>query len=160
VFVCVACFIVWLCHSQTVFVVCLCVSPAVLCVCVCDLFLFLQTITHSFKCGGVVLRVVVCGVVLVVSCVVWCCSCCAFVCVTCFSTYRRLLAALSAGGGVVLRVVVCGVVLVVSCVVLFLSCCCVCDLFLLLQNRLNMNRIRAFFIRSACFPRRPEVLPL
>jgi len=37
------------------------------------------------KCGGVVvLRVVVCGVVLVVSCVVWCCSCCVFVCVTCF----------------------------------------------------------------------------
>jgi len=29
------------------------------------------------KCGGVVLRVIVCGVVLVVSCVVllWCCSC-------------------------------------------------------------------------------------
>ena len=40
------------------------------------------------KCGGVVLRVVVCGVILVVSCVVWWCSCCAFVCVTCFSCYR------------------------------------------------------------------------
>jgi len=31
--------------------------------------------------------VVVCGVVLVVSCVLWCCSCCVFVCVTCFSSY-------------------------------------------------------------------------
>jgi len=61
------------------------------------------------KCGGVVLRVVVCGVVLVVSCVVsfllcvcvcdlflflraalkLCCSCCVFVCMTVFSSYRR-----------------------------------------------------------------------
>jgi len=40
------------------------------------------------KCGGVVLRVVVCVVVLVVSCVVRCCSCCVFVCVTCFSSYN------------------------------------------------------------------------
>ena len=37
--------------------------------------------------GGVILRVVVCGVVLVVSCVVWCCSCWVFVCVICFSSY-------------------------------------------------------------------------
>ena len=31
---------------------------------------------------------VVCGVVLVVACVVWCCSCRVFVCVTCFSSHR------------------------------------------------------------------------
>jgi len=37
------------------------------------------------KRGGVILRVVVCGDVLVVPCVVWFCSCCVFVCVTCFS---------------------------------------------------------------------------
>ena len=37
---------------------------------------------------NLVLRVVVCGVVLVVSCSVWCCSCHAFVCVTCFSSYN------------------------------------------------------------------------
>jgi len=37
---------------------------------------------------GVLLRVVICGLVLVVSCVVWCCSCCVFVCVTCFSSYE------------------------------------------------------------------------
>ena len=40
------------------------------------------------KCGGVVLRMVVCGVVLVVSCVVvlfWLCV----VCVTCFSSYTH-----------------------------------------------------------------------
>ena len=30
---------------------------------------------------------VVCGVVLVVSCVVWCCPCCVFACMTCFSSY-------------------------------------------------------------------------
>jgi len=29
----------------------------------------------------------VCGVVFVVSCDVWCASCCVFVCVTCFSSY-------------------------------------------------------------------------
>jgi len=38
------------------------------------------------KCGGVVLRVFVC-VGLVVSCVVWVCSCCGFVGVTCFSSH-------------------------------------------------------------------------
>jgi len=41
------------------------------------------------ECGGVILRVVVCGVVHVVSCVVWCCSCCVFVRVTCFSSYSH-----------------------------------------------------------------------
>ena len=41
------------------------------------------------KGGRVVLRVVVCGVVLVVSRVGCCCSCRVFVCVTCFSSYRH-----------------------------------------------------------------------
>ena len=51
----------------------------------------LRPTTHSLRslssAGGVVLRLVVCGVVLVVSRVVWCCSCCVFVCVTCFLLY-------------------------------------------------------------------------
>jgi len=43
------------------------------------------------KCGGVVLLVIVCGVVLVVSFIVWCYSCCVFVRVACFSSYRLTL---------------------------------------------------------------------
>jgi len=59
--------------------------------------------THSYptvSClvRGVVLRVVVCGVVLVVSCVVWGCSCCVYVCVTCFSSYPTVQHTRGAGG--------------------------------------------------------------
>jgi len=42
---------------------------------------------YVIQCGGVVLRVVVCCVVLVVACVVWCCACCMCVCVTGFSSF-------------------------------------------------------------------------
>jgi len=44
------------------------VCGVVLVVCVCDLFLF-DTVLSNF-----------------VSCAVWCCSCCVFVCVTCLSS--------------------------------------------------------------------------
>jgi len=59
------------------------------------------------------------GVVLIFSCVVWCCSGLVFVCVTCFSAQVR--------GSSCSRL---SVVRVVCCVVLFLSGVCVCDLFL------------------------------
>jgi len=67
-------------------------------------------------------------VVLFLSCRVVCCSCCVFVCVTCFASSRPR---------VVLCVGVCCLVLVVSCSVLFLLCVCVCDLSLLLQKHRN-----------------------
>ena len=48
---------------------------------------------------------VVCGVVLVWLCVVWCCSCCVFVCVTCFSLYLYMyIDRLIAGSYIVLSI--------------------------------------------------------
>ena len=72
------------------------------------------------KCGGVVLRVVVCGVVLVVCCVVLfllCVCVCDLFLFTLHPTANPLFTPPSLH------------LLVVPCVVMFLLCVCVCDLF-------------------------------